>query len=112
MVGWKNTKINQISFWMVFELRWPGISIAQLEVEGDTKILLDAINETISHPWHLDTGVQYLKNSLQISAGYLYIFTYFRHFYRETHFVAKALASVGQSSLFLVTKFSREARST
>ena len=66
-----------------------------ITVEGDSKILIDAINGKFTTPWRIKTivaDIQLLKLKFRNIT--------FRHIWREANFVADKLANLGPPSYF------------
>ncbi|KAL6190194.1 hypothetical protein ACLB2K_036592 [Fragaria x ananassa] len=64
--------------------------ITKIEVEGDSKLVIDAVNGVSTPPWRLLKLIQDIKtlsNSFE--------FVCFKHVFREANFVANALANLG-----------------
>ncbi|KAL6207693.1 hypothetical protein ACLB2K_018647 [Fragaria x ananassa] len=64
--------------------------LSRVEVEGDSKLVIDAVNGIAASPWRILKLVQEircLRNSFD--------FISFKHIFRETNFVANAVANVG-----------------
>nr|XP_011462180.1 PREDICTED: uncharacterized protein LOC105350886 [Fragaria vesca subsp. vesca] len=59
-----------------------------IQVEGDSKMVIEAVNENISSPWRIKQIVQDIK---KIAKGFSTIS--FKHIYREANFAADAIAS-------------------
>ncbi|PRQ56349.1 putative ribonuclease H-like domain-containing protein [Rosa chinensis] len=62
----------------------------RIEVEGDSKLIIDAVNKVIHPPWRLIKIVQDIQD---IATRFNSIS--FRHIFREANFVADALANLG-----------------
>ncbi|XP_004309343.1 PREDICTED: uncharacterized protein LOC101295189, partial [Fragaria vesca subsp. vesca] len=64
--------------------------LSRVEVEGDSKLVIDAVNGIAASPWRILKLVQEircLRNSFD--------FISFKHIFREANFVANAVANVG-----------------
>ncbi|KAL6211745.1 hypothetical protein ACLB2K_016968 [Fragaria x ananassa] len=64
--------------------------ITKIEVEGDSKLVIDVVNGVSTPPWRLLKLIQDIKtlsNSFE--------FVCFKHVFREANFVANALANLG-----------------
>ena len=62
----------------------------RVEVEGDSKLVIDAVNGIVAIPWRILKLVQeirFLRN--------FFDYISFKHIFRETNFVANAVANFG-----------------
>ncbi|KAL6227690.1 hypothetical protein ACLB2K_001647 [Fragaria x ananassa] len=66
--------------------------LTRIIVEGDSKIIIDAVNGKISTPWRLQQIIEDIKNLAQEFQEIS-----FNHIYREANFAADATASLGHS---------------
>ncbi|XP_004292334.1 PREDICTED: uncharacterized protein LOC101294915 [Fragaria vesca subsp. vesca] len=64
--------------------------LAKIEVEGNSKLVIDAVNGVSSPPWKLLKLVQDIK---ALSSSFEFV--KFKHVFREANFVANALANLG-----------------
>ncbi|XP_062028542.1 uncharacterized protein LOC133744454 [Rosa rugosa] len=64
----------------------------RIEVEGDSKLVIDAVTDNISPPWRLITFVSDIK---EIASCFDSIS--FKHVFREANFVADAVANLGHT---------------
>ncbi|KAL6145835.1 hypothetical protein ACLB2K_056519 [Fragaria x ananassa] len=64
----------------------------RLEVEGDSKIVIDAVNEVFDPPWRLIKIVEDIK-----SVAAQFVFISFRQVFREANFVADAITHLRHS---------------
>ncbi|XP_050387311.1 uncharacterized protein LOC126803570 [Argentina anserina] len=63
-----------------------------IEVEGDSKLVIGAVNGNVKFPWKLRSLIQDIKtiaNNFEVVV--------FKHVLRDANFVANAIASVGHS---------------
>ena len=64
--------------------------LSKIEVEGDSKLVIDAVNEISSSPWKLLKFVQDIKT---LSSSFEFV--KFKHVFRKVNFVANALTNLG-----------------
>ncbi|XP_062005816.1 uncharacterized protein LOC133722997 [Rosa rugosa] len=79
----------------------------RLEVEGDSKLVIDAVNGIVTLPWRL---LKLIEDIRTIATSFSQIS--FKHIYREVNFVADAIADLGHeamSPMFWSDKVPREA---
>ncbi|KAL6145612.1 hypothetical protein ACLB2K_056298 [Fragaria x ananassa] len=63
---------------------------SKIEVEGNSKLVIDAVNGVLTPPWKLLKlihDIKFLSNSFE--------FVCFQHVFRETNFVTNVLANLG-----------------
>lgn len=93
----KNLGLSEVLIAGAFALR-DGLQVAKfyghskILVEGDSKILIDNINEKWAIPWHRKSLVQDIKATAND-----FIFISFKHIYREANFVAYKITHLGHS---------------
>ncbi|KAM5582295.1 hypothetical protein ABKV19_002615 [Rosa sericea] len=64
----------------------------RIEVEGDSKLVIDAVNKVVHPPWRL---LKIIQDIQAIATRFNSIS--FRHIFREANFVADALANLGHN---------------
>lgn len=71
----------------------PNSASLHLSVEGDSKILIDAVNEKIASPWK----IKFLVLDI-LSLSHRFASIVFNHIFREANFVADSLVLLGHST--------------
>ncbi|KAL6207964.1 hypothetical protein ACLB2K_018916 [Fragaria x ananassa] len=62
----------------------------KIEIEGDSKLVIDVVNEVLSPPWKL---LKFVQNIKALSSSFKFV--KFKHVFREVNFVANALVNLG-----------------
>ena len=69
--------------------------LRRLEVEGDSKLVIDAVNGVSAPPWRLKKIIEDIRMLAQD-----FEVVQFKHIFREANFVADAIADLGHNCSF------------